>query len=70
MKRGNASELGAAAADAVDILPEYDFSRARPNKYAALYQKGGLAGALDFEAEKVLPKVADVNDLQSKPPFK
>jgi hypothetical protein len=42
MKKGKTPDLAVADVDADDILPEYDFSGARPNRYAALYQKGGL----------------------------
>src|ERR1035441_7040388 len=33
--------------DADEILPEYDFSRAAPNKYASRYTKGSAVVALD-----------------------
>ena len=62
MKKGKTPDLAVADVDADDILPEYDFSRARPNKYAALYQKGGLTVTLDPEVAKVFPSAADVND--------
>jgi len=61
MKKGKTPDLAVANVDADDILPEYDFSRARPNKHAALYQKGGLTVTLDPEVAKVFPSAADVN---------
>jgi hypothetical protein len=62
MKKGKTPDLAVADLSADDILPEYDFSRARPNKYAALYQKGGLTVTLDPEVAKVFPSAADVNE--------
>jgi hypothetical protein len=62
MRKAKTPELGVTEVEADDILPEYDFSRARPNKYAALYQKGGLTVTLDPEVAKVFPSAADVNE--------
>jgi hypothetical protein len=62
MKKGKIQDLAVADIGADDILPEYDFSRARPNKYAALYQKGALTVTLDPEVAKVFPSAADVNE--------
>ena len=62
MKKDKTSDLAVGDVGADDILPEYDFSRARPNKYAALYQKGGLTVTLDPEVAKVFPSAADVNE--------
>ena len=45
-----------------DILPEYDFSRARPNKYAARYPKGSLVVTLDPEVVAVFSSAAEAND--------
>jgi hypothetical protein len=38
-----------------EVLPEYDFSRARPNKYAARYARGGLVATLDPDVAAVFP---------------
>jgi hypothetical protein len=61
MKKGKTPDLAEADVDADDILPEYDFSGARPNRYAALYQKGSLTVTLDPEVA-VFPSAADVNE--------
>ncbi len=45
-----------------EILPEYDFSHSRPNKYASLYQKGGLVVTLDPEIVSVFANATEVND--------
>ena len=47
--------------DPEEILPEYDFSRARSNKYASRYQKGGLVVTLDPEVVSVFPTADAVN---------
>ena len=36
-----------------EILPEYDFSRARPNKYASRYAKGAIVITLDPDVAAV-----------------
>ena len=45
-----------------DILPEYDFSRARPNKYAARYRAGSSVVVLDPDVAAVFPNAAEVNE--------
>jgi hypothetical protein len=50
MKNGNSKKVDADRVSADEILPEYDFSRARPNKYAARYPKGGIVVTLDPDA--------------------
>ena len=44
------------------MRPEYDFSRARPNKYAARYAKGGLVVTLDPDVAAVFPGAREAND--------
>lgn len=45
-----------------EILPEYDFSHARPNKYAARYAAGSSVVVLDPDVAAVFPDAAEVND--------
>ena len=45
-----------------EILPEYDFSRARPNKYASRYAKGGVAITLDPDVAAVFPGAREANE--------
>ena len=47
--------------DPDEILPEYDFSRARSNKYASRYRKGALVVTLDPEVARVFPTADAVN---------
>lgn len=44
-----------------DILPEYDFSRGRRNKYAARYAQGSNVVVLDPNVAAVFPNGAEVN---------
>lgn len=50
INKGKSKKLDADRVSADEILPEYDFSRARPNKYAARYPKGGIVVTLDPDA--------------------
>ena len=45
-----------------DILPEYDFSKARPNPYAARYAAGSNVVVLDPDVAAVFPTEASVNE--------
>jgi len=45
-----------------EMLPEYDFSRARRNKYASRYAKGALVVTLDRDVAAVFPGAREVND--------
>jgi hypothetical protein len=44
-----------------DMRPEYDFSRARPNKYAARYSNS-IAVTLDPDVAAVFPNAREAND--------
>jgi hypothetical protein len=57
----NKRNIAVSATDPDEILPEYDFSRGRPNKYASRYRKGALVVTLDPEVARVFPTAADVN---------
>ncbi len=45
-----------------EMLPEYDFSRARRNKYASRYAKGALVVTLDPDVATVFPGAREVNE--------
>jgi hypothetical protein len=45
-----------------DIRPEYDFSNARPNPYAARFRAGVIVVALDADVAAAFPDAAAVND--------
>jgi hypothetical protein len=45
-----------------EVLPEYDFSRSRPNKYASRYAKGALVVTLDPDVAAVFSGAREAND--------
>ena len=45
-----------------DILPEYDFSRARPNPYAARFTTDTVVVVLDPDVAQVFPDARAVNE--------
>jgi hypothetical protein len=48
--------------DPDEALPEYDFSRSRPNKYASRYAKGSLVVTLDPDVAAIFPGAQEAND--------
>lgn len=48
--------------DVDEILPEYDFSRARPNKYASRYAAGSIVVVLEPDVAAVFPSAGEVNE--------
>lgn len=63
MNKAKKSEVAIAESEADEILPEYDFSRAQPNKYASRYQKGSLVITLDPEVAEVFSSAAEANEM-------
>ena len=63
MKRAKASTTVARRRKAADVLPEYDFSRARRNKFASRYAKGAMVVTLDPDVAVVLPGAREVNEV-------
>jgi hypothetical protein len=49
-------------ADAYEILPEYDFSHASPNKYASRYVAGSAVVVLDPDVAAAFPSAVDANE--------
>ena len=45
-----------------EIRPEYDFSKGRPNPYAARFQAGVTVVALDADVAETFPDAAAVNE--------
>ena len=45
-----------------EILPEYDFSRARPNKYAVPYTQGSNIVVLEPDVAAVFQTEGEVNE--------
>ena len=48
--------------DADEILPEYDFSRAAPNKYASRYTKGSAVVVLEPDVAAAFPSSGEANE--------
>jgi hypothetical protein len=62
MKRAKARKAAARRTGVNEVLPEYDFSRARPNKYASRYAKGSIVVTLDPDVAAVFPGAREAND--------
>jgi len=62
MKKAKTKQARASAASADEVLPEYDFSRSRPNKYASRFQAGSAVVVLDPDIAAVFPSAAEVNE--------
>ena len=45
-----------------EILPDYDFTHARPNKYASHYAKGAIVITLDPDVAAVFPGARQANE--------
>jgi len=52
-----------APIDPDDVLPEYDFTAGRRNKYAAEFQRGSAMIVLEPDVAAAFPSAAEVNDL-------
>lgn len=62
MKKAKSKKARARTSRRGEILPEYDFSRARPNKYAARYAKNSVVVTLDPDVAAVFPGARQVNE--------
>ena len=48
--------------DTDEILPEYDFSRASPKKYASRYTKGSAVVVLEPDVAAAFPSSGEANE--------
>jgi hypothetical protein len=55
MKKAKPRKVGSRRRGKDGLRPEYDFSRARPNKYAARYAKGSTVITLDPDVAAAFP---------------
>ena len=62
MRKPKAKKMRTGQVGTNEILPEYDFSRSRPNKYAAGYAKGGLVVTLDPDVAAIFPGAREANE--------
>jgi hypothetical protein len=62
MKRTSRNSKAAVPVDADEILPEYDFSRAAPNKYASRSAEGSAVVALEPDVAAAFPTPGETNE--------
>jgi hypothetical protein len=62
MKREQAKGRDTGRVDVDEILPEYDFSRARPNKYASRYAAGSVVVVLEPDVAAMFPNAGEANE--------
>ena len=62
MNKGRRKPREAGRVEAEEILPEYDFSRARPNKYASRYAAGSIVVVLEPDVAAVFPSAGEANE--------
>ena len=61
MKKGQSKSPVNRRVDADEILPEYDFSHARRNKYASRYRAGSIVVVLEPDVAGAFPNSAEAN---------
>jgi hypothetical protein len=62
MRKNEVRKARAPRVGVDEILPEYDFSQARPNKYASRYAKGSIVITLDPDVAAVFPGARQANE--------
>lgn len=62
MRKAKAKHVRARRVGVDEVLPEYDFSRARQNKYASRYAKGSIVVTLDPDVAAIFPGSREAND--------
>jgi hypothetical protein len=62
MNKVKSKRSEAGRVDRDDILPEYDFSRARPNKYASRYAAGSMVVVLEPDVAAAFPSAGQANE--------
>ena len=62
MKKERKKIIEAGRVDADEILPEYDFSHALPNKYASRYAEGSVVVVLEPDVAAVFPSAGEANE--------
>ena len=62
MKRAKRRKIPSRRSGKDEVRSEYDFSRTRPNKYAARYAKGSIVITLDPDVAAVFPGAREAND--------
>jgi hypothetical protein len=62
MERSSNKRKASDKVGADEILPEYDFSRASPNKYASRYAAGSAVVVLEPDVAAAFPSAREANE--------
>jgi hypothetical protein len=62
MKKQPSKGVTANRIDADEILPQYDFKRASPNKFASRYAAGSTVIVLEPDVAAAFPSSGDANE--------
>jgi hypothetical protein len=62
MKRSSTKRRASSQLGAEEILPEYDFSRAAPNKYASRYAAGSAVVVLEPYVAAAFPSAQEASE--------
>jgi hypothetical protein len=62
MKKPSTKRKATGQVGADEILPEYNFSRASPNKYATRYAAGSAVVVLEPDVAAVFPSAREANE--------
>lgn len=62
MEKNRSKDVRKQRVAAEEILPEYDFRKARRNKYAARYAAGSSVIVLDPDVAAAFPTAGEAND--------
>ncbi|MGA2773903.1 MAG: hypothetical protein ABSG26_24160 [Bryobacteraceae bacterium] len=62
MKRSPIKRKATGRTDADEVLPEYDFSAASPNKYASRYAAGSAVVVLEPDVAAAFPSSREANE--------
>lgn len=62
MRKARPKRVPSRPVSADEVLPEYDFSRSRPNKYASRYTKSAIVVTLDPDVAAIFPGAREANE--------
>jgi hypothetical protein len=62
MKKSRSKGVAANRVDVDDILPEYDFKRGSPNKFASRYAAGSAVIVLEPDVAAAFPSSVEANE--------
>jgi len=62
MEKAHKKSNAASRLDHDEIMPEYDFSHAKPNRYAPQYAGGSMVVVLDPDVAAAFPTAGEANE--------